>query len=93
MNRNLYKICFALVAVFFAVGASANTIRREKELKELYREKILVNKSSSGISDYRICKIFSINHGNLHSFLYQGKSENISLAKTRQIYEYVSNSK
>ena len=66
---------------------------REKELKELYREKILVNKSSSGISDYRLCKIFSINHGNLHSFLYQGKSENISLAKTRQIYEYVSNSK
>lgn len=71
--------------------AVKNQKANEKELKELYRKKILKLKASSGITDYRLCKTFSLNHGNLHSFLYQGRIENISLAKTRQIYEYVSN--
>ena len=70
-----------------------NQKETERQLKELYRQKILKIKESCGITDYRICKKFSVNSGNLHSFLYQGKTENISLEKTRQIYEYVSNQK
>ncbi len=65
----------------------------EKELKALYRQKILKIKASANVTDYRICKTFSINPGNFHSFLYQGKTENISLDKTRSIYEYILNAR
>lgn len=62
----------------------------EKQLKALYREKILQLKMSRSVTDYRICKTFGINSGNLHAFLYQGKTENISLEKIRSIYELLS---
>ena len=65
----------------------------EKQLKALYREKIHQLKETRSITDYRICKISGINHGNFHAFLYQGKTENISLEKIREIYDLLSKNK
>ena len=62
----------------------------EKQLKNLYRDKILNLKATQSVTDYRICKTFGINHGNFHAFLYQGKTENISLQKIRCIYDFLS---
>ncbi len=59
----------------------------EKRIKELYRDNILKLQNSARITDYKICKSLNINHGNLHSFLYQGKFENISLDNVRKIYD------
>ena len=58
----------------------------EKQLKSLYRKKILMLKENHRISDYSICKAFNINHGNFHAFLYQEKIENICLEKIRKVY-------
>lgn len=65
----------------------------EKQIKTLYRERILQLKEikeNNNITDYRICKIFGINNGNFHAFLYQGKTENISLERIRSIYDFLS---
>lgn len=62
----------------------------EKNLKALYRDNIMKLRNSARITDYKICKALNINHGNLHSFLYQGKCENISLDNIRKIYELVN---
>lgn len=73
---------------YLSVKSQKNT---EKQLKALYSKKILQLKDSQNITDYRICKTFGINSGNFHAFLYQGKSENLSLEKVRKIYDYLSN--
>jgi len=65
----------------------------EKQIKTLYRERILQLKENRSITDYRICKIFGINNGNFHAFLYQGKTESISLDRIRSIYDYLSKTK
>ena len=65
----------------------------EKQIKTLYRERILQLKENKSITDYRICKIFGINNGNFHAFLYQGKTESISLDRIRSIYDYLSKTK
>lgn len=66
-----------------------NQKQTEQELKDLYRKKILEIRSSSSVSDYRICKELNINSGNFHSFIYQGKTANISLEKIRKVYEII----
>lgn len=75
---------------YLSVSSEKDT---EKQLKSLYRDKILNLKTICNITNYRICKNFGINHGNLHAFLYQGKTENISLPKIRAIYDFLSESK
>ena len=65
----------------------------EKQIKTLYRERILQLKENRSITDYRICKTFGINNGNFHAFLYQGKTESISLDRIRSIYDYLSKTK
>ena len=62
----------------------------KKRIKQLYRDNILKLRNSSGITDYKICKTLNINHGNLHSFLYQGRCENISLENVRKIYDLIN---
>ena len=79
----------------FVEERSPETVKEytEKQIKTLYRERILQLKENRSITDYRICKILGINNGNFHAFLYQGKTESISLDRIRNIYDYLSKTK
>ena len=63
-------------------------VNKDKKLKEMYRNKIMNLQKTGHISNYRIYKDLSLNHGNVNDFLKNGHTEKLSLKQIERVYEY-----
>lgn len=62
----------------------------DKELKALFRARILELKKDCPVSTYRLCKELHLNNANVCTWLRTGDPQMVTLAAARQIYRFLS---
>lgn len=69
--------------------ARRDATRRDADLKLEARKRVLDLASEKGVSRYRMARDLSLNDGNLHAFLVQGKPNALSLKRVFDLVEYL----
>ena len=82
---------YPYVKIYKSYLSVRDKIKHENKTKQNMRVQMLEMKMKLRISDYRMCKIVSANHGNLHAFLYQNLDNRLSYEKCSKLYRYMLN--
>lgn len=69
--------------------ARRDAVHRDAELKLEARNRALDLAAAKGVSRYRMARDLSLNDGNLHAFLAQGRPSALSLRRVFELVEYL----